>query len=138
MTDDRNERDNHGALTDWALACDALADNGCDCGEDEPGTCLSCLCESAMKTERARAERAEAEVARLAARIKDLEAGVATSLPAPPVAFAGAYVRCSCCGRYLMDPRPHGFYSLVCECGHSDGWSGSFVPPGPDATWSKA
>lgn len=62
---DLEERDKDGNLTDWALACDALHNNGCDCGEDEPGTCLACLCEAAMMAERARAEQAEAEVARL-------------------------------------------------------------------------
>src|SRR3972149_556651 len=68
MTDDRNERDNHGALTDWALACAALEDNGCDhdchCAKEYYGFCLACLCGSAMKTERARAEKAEAELER--------------------------------------------------------------------------
>src|SRR3990172_393384 len=126
---DRDERNSYGALTDWALAFDALSDYGCDCGDDEPGTCLACVCGRAMRTERARAEKAEAEVARLAARIEELEARVATSLPAT-LRHDRAYVRCSCCGRYLMDPRPHGFYSLVCECGYQNGWTGHFVPPG--------
>ena len=58
---DRNERNIYGALTDWALAWAALDDYGCDCGEDEPGTCLACRCERAMKMERKRAESAEAE-----------------------------------------------------------------------------
>jgi len=62
LGDQRHERDAKGALTDWALACDALADNGCDCGEDEPGTCLGCLCERAMRTERERAFDAEAKL----------------------------------------------------------------------------
>jgi len=57
---DRDERDAAGNLMPWALACDALSDNGCDCGEDEPGTCLACVCERAMRAERARAEWAEA------------------------------------------------------------------------------
>src|SRR3990172_11229022 len=74
---DRDERNSYGALTDWALPFDALSDYGCDCGDDEPGTCLACVCGRAMRTERARAEKAEAEVARLAARIEELEAGVA-------------------------------------------------------------
>jgi len=59
--DQRHERDANGHLTDWALACDALADNGCDCGcdPDERGTCLACVCERAMRTERGRAKYAE-------------------------------------------------------------------------------
>lgn len=28
---DLDERDGHGNLTDWALACGALSDAGCDC-----------------------------------------------------------------------------------------------------------
>jgi hypothetical protein len=52
MSDDRDERDADGNLTPWALACDALHDNGCDCDEDEPGTCLACRCEAAMQAER--------------------------------------------------------------------------------------
>lgn len=45
----RDQRNANGELTDIALAADALVDNGCDCGEDEPGTCLVCLCEKALK-----------------------------------------------------------------------------------------
>jgi hypothetical protein len=47
---DIDERDADGNLTDWALAFDALGDCGCDCGVDEPGSCLACLCEQAMRT----------------------------------------------------------------------------------------
>lgn len=43
------QRDANGNLTDLALACNALQDNGCDCGTDEPGTCLACRCEAALK-----------------------------------------------------------------------------------------
>lgn len=46
----KEQRDADGKLTDLALACDALEDNGCDCGTDEPGTCLACLCEAALKS----------------------------------------------------------------------------------------
>jgi len=45
------QRDAAGNLTDLALALDALSDNGCDCGEDEPGTCLACVCERALRTQ---------------------------------------------------------------------------------------
>lgn len=47
------------ALTPWALACDALADNGCDCSTSGPSMCLACRCYAAMKAERVRAEEAE-------------------------------------------------------------------------------
>lgn len=57
------QRDVNGALTDTALALDALADNGCDCGEDEPGTCLGCVCEAAIREQFERAERAEKRAA---------------------------------------------------------------------------
>ena len=45
----KNDRDENGELTPLALAIDAIEGNGCDCGEDEPGTCLACLCEAALK-----------------------------------------------------------------------------------------
>ena len=45
MNDQRNDK---GELTALALAADALADYGCDCGTDEKGSCLSCLCEQAF------------------------------------------------------------------------------------------
>lgn len=44
----KNQRDADGNLTPLALALDAIEDNGCDCGEDEPGTCMACLCETAL------------------------------------------------------------------------------------------
>ena len=53
MATDNEERDSDSNLTPWALAADALMDHGCDCGVDEPGTCLPCLCEAAMRAERA-------------------------------------------------------------------------------------
>jgi hypothetical protein len=45
----KNERDENGELTPLALAIDALEGNGCDCGEDEKGTCLACRCEAALR-----------------------------------------------------------------------------------------
>ena len=45
----KDQRDDRGMLTPLALALDAIDDNGCDCGTDEPGTCLACLCEAALK-----------------------------------------------------------------------------------------
>jgi len=69
------ERDDKGQLTDLAIAADALDDLGCDCGTDEPGSCLLCVCErairklvddiaaleAALEAERGRAEKAESE-----------------------------------------------------------------------------
>jgi len=43
------EMDQSGNLTSLALALDSISANGCDCGEDEPGTCLACLCEKALR-----------------------------------------------------------------------------------------
>jgi len=48
-----NERDKNGQLTPMALALDALRNADCDCGTDEPGTCLVCRCEAALRHERA-------------------------------------------------------------------------------------
>jgi hypothetical protein len=45
----QHERDNNGNLTPLAMALNAISDYGCDCGDDEPGTCLTCLCENALK-----------------------------------------------------------------------------------------
>lgn len=61
--EDREERDESGLLTAWALAHDALEDHGCDCGTDEPGTCLVCHCERALRVERLRAGMAERALA---------------------------------------------------------------------------
>jgi len=65
-----DERDAAGELTAMALAVDALIDNGCDCGEDEPGTCLACRCEAALREECARAEAAEAKLANFEEQLK--------------------------------------------------------------------
>jgi hypothetical protein len=46
-----DERDADGDLTPMALALSAIADNGCDCGVGEEGSCLACLCESALRAE---------------------------------------------------------------------------------------
>ena len=69
MTDNNNwlagERDAEGNLTPLALALDALSDHGCDCGTDEPGTCLACVCEAALRalwTRWQQARGADAEV----------------------------------------------------------------------------
>jgi hypothetical protein len=44
----RSQRDTSGKLTPLALALEAIEGNGCDCGTDEPGTCLACRCEDAL------------------------------------------------------------------------------------------
>ena len=36
-------------LTPFVLALAALLDYGCDCGTGEEGTCLTCLCETALR-----------------------------------------------------------------------------------------
>jgi hypothetical protein len=52
----------------------------------------------------------------------------------------GAYARCSYCGRYSNDPRTLGEprKQPVCDCGNANGWSGSFVPPGPTSRFSRS
>lgn len=47
--DMEHDRDDNGHLTPLAVALDALSDHGCDCGNDEPGTCLACVCENALR-----------------------------------------------------------------------------------------
>lgn len=71
LADELDERGPDGLLTPWALACGALRD-GCGCDYDEPGTCLGCLCEAAMRAERKRAEKAEAERRDLAMLVRCL------------------------------------------------------------------
>lgn len=71
MTNERwvaliDERDSMGLLTDMAQALDAIREYGCDC---ETGTCIACRCETALRAERERAEKAEAERDALRARI---------------------------------------------------------------------
>lgn len=48
-SDTIHEHDTAGNLTPLAMALNALVDEGCDCGNDEPGTCLECLCEAALR-----------------------------------------------------------------------------------------
>ena len=44
-----NQRDRDGNLTPLAEAVYALEGYGCDCGTDEPHTCLACRCEAAIR-----------------------------------------------------------------------------------------
>lgn len=56
---------------------------------------------------------------------------------------AGAFARCSYCGRYSDDPRSLEYNSrdpkesdLRCYCGKQRGWCGSFKSPTADSVWS--
>lgn len=60
-----HERNEDGTYTPLAMALQALSDDGCDCGTDEPGTCLGCLCEAALRSV---VEEREAMRAELSAR----------------------------------------------------------------------
>jgi hypothetical protein len=44
-----NDRDASGNLTPLAQALDVIGGTGCDCGVDEPGSCIGCVCEAALK-----------------------------------------------------------------------------------------
>lgn len=57
-------------------------------------------------------------------------------IPATMCHDEGAIARCFYCGRYSLDPKTLGDRAPLCACGKEHGWSGSFVKPGPDATWS--
>lgn len=48
----------------------------------------------------------------------------------------GAYARCSC-GWYSLNPATLSTRAPPCwNCGDVNGWSGSFVRPGPGSKWS--
>jgi hypothetical protein len=63
------ERNEDGTYTPLAMALQALGDNGCDCGTDEPGSCLGCLCEAALRKVVAELEAMRAESATLRAEL---------------------------------------------------------------------
>ena len=50
---------------------------------------------------------------------------------------AGAYARCSYCGRYSDDPRSIQKADLMCDCGKTRGWCGSFKLPTETAIWNE-
>jgi hypothetical protein len=59
-----DERDSDGKLTALAMALNSVVANGCDCGEDEPWTCIGCLFEQSLheqfdEIERLRHENAD-------------------------------------------------------------------------------
>jgi hypothetical protein len=51
---------------------------------------------------------------------------------------AGAYARCSYCGRYSDNPHSLMKDSFPCDCGKLHGWSGSFKKPTAESKWSDA
>jgi len=57
-------------------------------------------------------------------------------IPATFMHDAGAYARCSYCGRYTDNPKVLSSNGWPCECGTWYGWSGSFAAPTADSTWN--
>lgn len=51
---------------------------------------------------------------------------------------AGAYARCSYCGRYSDNRDSIATAIYPCDCGERHGWSGSFLPPDENSKWSDA
>ena len=51
---------------------------------------------------------------------------------------AGAYARCSYCGRYSDNPDSLNKETLPCDCGKLYGWCGSFKKPTAESVWSNA
>jgi hypothetical protein len=49
---------------------------------------------------------------------------------------AGAFARCSYCGRYSDSAQSLIWDEYLCDCGQTRGWSGSFKPPTEQSTWS--
>lgn len=49
---------------------------------------------------------------------------------------AGAYGRCSYCGRYSDNPTILT-QKIKCDCGERYGWSGSFKRPNENSIWSE-
>ncbi|WP_304308109.1 hypothetical protein [Pseudacidovorax intermedius] len=47
----------------------------------------------------------------------------------------GARAQCGECGRYTLDRSALSARRPRCACGSTHGWSGSFLPPGPEAQW---
>ena len=51
---------------------------------------------------------------------------------------AGAYARCSHCGRYSDNHKALAKDDWPCDCGLPGNWSGSFRPPTAESKWSDA
>lgn len=59
-------------------------------------------------------------------------------IPATHSHDAGAIARCSYCGRYSDRPLALSRTKhLVCDCGKTHGWSGSFKRPDENSIWSE-
>jgi hypothetical protein len=65
-----NDRDASGDLTPLAQALDCIGGTGCDCGVDEPGSCIGCVCESALKWQWQAGKEARAFLAELCSAIE--------------------------------------------------------------------
>jgi len=51
---------------------------------------------------------------------------------------AGAYARCSYCGKYSDNPESLLYREAIkCDCGKTGGWTGSFVKPDEKSEWSN-
>jgi hypothetical protein len=72
--------------------------------------------------------------------LADLQRARGQCIPETLAHGAGAYARCSFCGRYTANPCALSSGSVqqraACDCEKPGGWCGSFKPPGPDAKWS--
>jgi hypothetical protein len=65
-----NHRDASGNLTPLAQALDCIGGTGCDCGVDEPGSCIGCVCEAALKWQWQAGKEAHAFLAELCSAIE--------------------------------------------------------------------
>lgn len=99
-----DERDPDGNLTPLALALDALVGAGCDCGTDEPGTCLSCLCEAGLHDLHDRLENADAMRQGADAELAKVSALVPGE-GSPSVRVAALVERCADLAERLCDAK---------------------------------
>ena len=68
--------------------------------------------------------------------VVEVQRGIGSLLDRSPTHDAGAFARCSFCGRYTAEPAARLNPTTICDCGRGDGWSGSFECPGDTARWS--
>ena len=68
--------------------------------------------------------------------LQDIERAYGALLQASTRHDAGAFARCSYCGRYSAVARTLVRDTFPCDCGKDSGWSGSFESPSDDARWS--
>lgn len=88
-------------------------------------------------------EGIDAAIVLLAAPRQPGEVGTEMSMRGESIAAtwshdAGAYARCSYCGRYSDNPHSLAKDSFPCDCGKLHGWSGSFKKPTAESKWSDA